>query len=72
MPPGPWGLPVIGVWLKVNHNTPHLTYTEWNQKYGDITSFTMFGMKTVVISSDKTIREAFITKQDKFSGKVIS
>ena len=69
MPPGPWSLPLLGVLRKLDKVSPHLTYTEWNRKYGDIISFTLFGtQKVVVISSDITIREAFINKQDLFSG----
>ncbi len=71
MPPGPWGLPFIGVGLRVNDAAPHLTFTEWNQKYGDVISFTMFGQKVVVMGSDTALREAFVNKQDKFSGKSI-
>ena len=69
MPPGPWGLPLIGIGLQVNYEGPHLTFTKWNQKYGDVISFTLYGMKVVVISSDTALRQAFITKQDHFSGK---
>ena len=43
MPPGPWSLPFLGVAYKLNKDAPHFTYTEWNEKYGDITSFTLFG-----------------------------
>ncbi len=69
MPPGPWGLPFIGVGLKVNADAPHLTFTEWNKKYGDIASFTIFGTKFVTIRSDTALREAFVNKQDQISGK---
>ena len=71
MPPGPWGLPFIGVGLKVNNDAPHLTFTEWNKRYGDLISFTMFGFKLVVISSDTIMKEAFLNRQDHFSGKYI-
>ncbi len=43
MPPGPWGLPYLGVAYKLNKEAPHFTYTEWNEKYGGIISFTLFG-----------------------------
>ncbi len=43
MPPGPWSFPFLGVAYKLDKNTPHFTYTEWNRKYGDIISFTLFG-----------------------------
>ena len=70
MPPGPWGLlPYIGVGLQVNKAAPHLTFTKWNKQYGDVISFTLYGMRVVVISSDMALREAFITKHEHFSGK---
>ncbi len=72
MPPGPWSLiPLRGVSREVNQEAPHLTYTEWNRKYGDI-SFTMSGtQKTVILSSDTLVREAFVNKQEITSGKNI-
>ncbi len=45
MPPGPWGaFPLLGVGMKIDQNAAHLTYTEWAKKYGDVISFTLFGM----------------------------
>ncbi len=49
MPPGtgPWSLPFLGVAYNLNQTRPYFTYTEWNKKYGDIISFTFFGMYDV-------------------------
>ena len=71
MPPGPWSfIPLLGVSGKVNKEACHLTYTEWNRKYGDVISFTLYGgQRTVILSSDTAMREAFITKQEVTSGK---
>ncbi len=71
LPPGPWSLfPFLGVFYKIDSERPHLTYTEWNQKYGDVMSFTLFGtQRAVVVSSEEAIREVLINKQDHFSGK---
>ena len=70
LPPGPWSLfPFLGVFYKIDSERPHLTYTEWNQKYGDVMSFTLFGtQRAVVVSSEEAIREVLINKQDHFSG----
>ncbi len=71
MPPGPWGIPFLGVFYRVSPDRPHLTYTEWAQKYGDCMSFTLFGtLKAVVVSSENAIRDVFVNKQDQFSGEL--
>ena len=70
LPPGPWSLfPFLGVFYKIDSDRAHLTFTEWNRKYGDVMSFTMFGpQRVVVVSSEEAIRDIFINKQDQFSG----
>ncbi len=71
MPPGPWGIPFLGVFYKISWDTPHLTYTEWAQEYGDILSFTLFGtQRAVVVSSQQAIRDVLVNKQDQFSGEL--
>ncbi len=68
LPPGPWSIfPFLGVVYKINQERPHLTYTEWVKKYGDILSFTVIGtQRAVVVSSEEAIRD--LLKQDQFSG----
>ncbi len=69
LPPGPWSIPFLGVLYRISSEQPHLTYTEWNKKYGDVMSFTLFGtQRAVVVSSEEAIRDVFINKQDQFSG----
>ncbi len=51
MPPGPWSLPFLGVAYKLNPKASHLTYTEWNKKYGDVISFTLFGKDQLLINN---------------------
>ena len=71
MPPGPWGMPFLGVFHKISPDRPHQTYTEWAKKYGDVMSFTLFGtQKAVVVSSEQAIREVLVNKEDQFSGKL--
>ncbi len=71
MPPGPWGIPFIGVAYKISPDQPHQTYTEWAHKYGDIISFTLFGtQKAVVVSSEQAIRDVLVNQQDQFSGQL--
>ena len=70
LPPGPWSFfPFIGVSYKIDSDRPHLTYTKWNRKYGDVVSFTLFGtQRAVVVGSEEAIRDVLIYKQDQFSG----
>ncbi len=71
MPPGPWGMPFLGVFYRISRDRPHQTYTEWAQKYGDLMSFTMLGtQRAVVVSSEQAIRDVLVHKQDQFSGEV--
>ena len=70
MPPGPWSIPLLGVAYRIDQTAPHKTYTEWSKKYGDIMSLTLFGtQRVVVVSSEQTIREVLVYKNDYFSGK---
>ncbi len=65
MPPGPWSIPLVGVFYRISGTRPHQTYTEWAHKYGDVMSFTLFGtQKAVVVSSETAIREVLVNKQD--------
>ncbi len=69
MPPGPWSFPFLGLAYQIDQDAPHLTYARWVKKYGDIMSMTLFGtQRVVVVSSEETIREVLVKKQDHFSG----
>ena len=70
LPPGPWSIfPFLGVFYKISQEQPHLTYTKWCKKYGDVMSFTLFGtQRAVVVSSEEAIRDVLINKQDQFAG----
>ena len=72
MPPGPWGIPFLGVFYKISPDGPHLTYAEWAKKYGDVMSFTLFGtQRAVVVNSEEAIRDVLVNKQDQFSGNTL-
>lgn len=68
MPPGPFGLPFIGLlyFLSKCHNV-HEQYMNLSKKYGKIFTVNL-GLKNLIILSDpKMIKEAF-TKEE-FSGR---
>ncbi|XP_061712129.1 cytochrome P450 306a1 [Cydia pomonella] len=67
LPPGPWGLPVVGYLPFIDRNHPHLTLTKLSRQYGPIYGIGMGSIYAVVLSDHKLIREAFA--KDAFSGR---
>ncbi|CAH2237600.1 cytochrome P450 306a1 [Pararge aegeria] len=67
LPPGPWGLPIVGYLPYLDRHHPHLTLTELSKQYGSIYSIRMGSIYTVVLSDHRLIREAF--SKDVFSGR---
>lgn len=67
VPPGPWGMPVLGYLPFINAKYPHITMTELSKKYGPIYSIQMGCIFTVVLSDYKLVREAFA--KECFSGR---
>jgi len=66
LPPGPWGLPIIG-YLPFLRADAHLHFEEMTRKYGSLFS-TKLGNQLIVVMSDyKSIRDAF--RREEFSGR---
>ncbi|XP_039293148.1 cytochrome P450 306a1 [Nilaparvata lugens] len=59
LPPGPWGLPVVGYlpWLDPEH--PYLSFTNLARNFGPIYSIQMGRLSTIVITDPKLIKQAF-------------
>ncbi|KAG5637386.1 hypothetical protein H0H81_004763 [Sphagnurus paluster] len=51
LPPGPPGWPLIGNLLDMPRETTWKTFTEWGQKYGPISSATVFGQPIIILNS---------------------
>ncbi|GBP90239.1 Cytochrome P450 306a1 [Eumeta japonica] len=67
LPPGPWGVPVLGYLPFLNAKLPHLSLTELSKTYGSIYSVQMGNVFTVVLTDHRLVREAF--SKETFSGR---
>ncbi|XP_077997346.1 cytochrome P450 2J2-like [Glandiceps talaboti] len=68
LPPGPWGLPLVGM-LPFVGNDPAKIYMEMAEKYGDVFSIRLGGRLFVVLNGYDAVREAFVKNGDVFSGR---
>lgn len=66
LPPGPWGLPVIGYLLFMG-NEKHTRFMELATRYGSLFSTRLGSQLTVVMSDYKMIRECF--RREEFTGR---
>lgn len=57
LPPGPRGLPWIGVGFTAPNSMSLDKYTEWSQIYGPIYHFVSYGQSTVVLNSARVVIE---------------
>ncbi|GFR01963.1 cytochrome P450 2J6 [Trichonephila clavata] len=68
LPPGPWGLPILGYWPFIQ--TTHLDFTDLSKTYGNVFSFrTVGGRLIIVLNGIKTIKEVLINRADEFDGR---
>jgi len=66
LPPGPWGVPVLG-YLPFLKGDVHLHFHQLVKQYGSIFSARLGNQLVVVLSDHHTIREAF--KREEFTGR---
>lgn len=66
LPPGPWGLPVLG-YLPFLKGDLHQQYKELSDKYGPMFSARLGRQTIVVLGDHKTIREAF--RKEEFTAR---
>ena len=67
MPPGPWGLPVLGYLPFLNPMAPYLTLTELCDKFGRVFSVRLGQVSCVVLADPVLIRQAFARSE--FAGR---
>ncbi|EFJ29876.1 hypothetical protein SELMODRAFT_90715 [Selaginella moellendorffii] len=69
LPPGPWGLPLIGHLHLLAGMPPHRAFQRIAKKYGPITSLRLGMIPTVVISSQELAKEIFTTHDLNFASR---
>ncbi|KAG1733732.1 cytochrome P450 [Suillus lakei] len=62
LPPGPRGLPLLGMIFSIPVKEHWIKFADWSQQYGDLFRGTVLGMHFVVIGSVETA-EDFLEKQ---------
>ncbi|EAU84014.2 cytochrome P450 [Coprinopsis cinerea okayama7 len=70
-PPGPRRLPLLGNILDMPSSQEWLTFTEWGQKWGDITSISIFGQEIVILNSMKAAVEMLDKKSLNYSDRPV-
>ncbi|GFY41615.1 cytochrome P450 2B11 [Trichonephila inaurata madagascariensis] len=70
VPPGPTGLPYLGIWPFMNNENMHLKLHKMKEKYGDVFSFTSTGRLYINLGSIKALKEAHITKSECFGERL--
>uniref|UniRef100_A0AAX7SSQ4 Cytochrome P450 1A n=1 Tax=Astatotilapia calliptera TaxID=8154 RepID=A0AAX7SSQ4_ASTCA len=66
--PGPKPFPIIGNVLELG-NRPYLSLTSMSKRYGDVFQIQIGMRPVVVLSGNKTVRQALIKQGDEFSGR---
>lgn len=66
LPPGPWGLPILGS-LPFLKGDLHLHYRDLTHKYGSLFSTRLGSQLVIVLSDYKLIRDAF--RKEEFTGR---
>lgn len=69
VPPGPWGMPLLGYWPFINSEEIHVQFQKQKEKYGDISSFSAAGELYICLNSAKLVKEAHLSKSDYFGDR---
>ena len=69
LPPGPWGLPIVGNLVQLGKAAPHLYLAKLAQVFGEVLSLRLGCRRVVVLSSVRVLREALAQKARHFSDR---
>lgn len=67
LPPGPYGIPLLGYLPWIDAKFPHITLTNLAKKYGPIYGLRMGSLYTVVLTDPRLVKQAFA--KDAFAGR---
>ncbi|KAM9831687.1 cytochrome P450 2J2-like [Neosynchiropus ocellatus] len=65
-PPGPWPLPFIGDMHRVDPHNIHLQLAALAEKYGNIFSLRLFGVRVVILNGYKAFRDALVVNGEDY------
>ena len=69
LPPGPWGLPLLGYYPFLSKK-PYIDFSKLSQRYGNIISFrSVGGNLIVVLNGAKTIKDVLVHRSEEFHGR---
>ncbi|XP_063060354.1 cytochrome P450 2M1-like isoform X2 [Engraulis encrasicolus] len=71
LPPGPPPAPLVGNLFQVDTKEPYKYYLGLSQKYGSVCTIWLASKPCVIVSGYQTIRDAFITQGEAFSGRAL-
>ncbi|KFM82285.1 Cytochrome P450 2J1, partial [Stegodyphus mimosarum] len=69
LPPGPTGVPILGIYPFLKNDDLYLQLDKYVRKYGDVCSFRVAGKLFICLGSLKVIREAHISNSESFGGR---
>ena len=69
LPPGPSTLPLIGNAHELGGKQMHVVTAKLAEKFGSMMTLNIVGMKVVLLSDLKAIKEAFLEKGDCFADR---
>ncbi|XP_035217512.1 cytochrome P450 2B11-like [Stegodyphus dumicola] len=69
VPPGPTGVPILGIYPFLKDEDLHLQLDKYVRKYGDISSFRAAGKLFINLGSVKAIREVYVNNSEYFTGR---
>lgn len=69
LPPGPYGLPLLGCIPYLQVTSPHFILEKWVKKYGPIMSFYMGGHLVVVLGDRRVMDETLVKQAEAYAGR---
>ncbi|KAI0776613.1 cytochrome P450 [Trametes elegans] len=69
LPPGPKGLPLLGIIHKLPPKFQERAFHEWSKKYGDIIYFKVLQTPTIVLNSIEAARDLLDKRNSKYSDR---